>query len=129
MPTEADPIVENWYQHLDKGQKFQVVAVDEDSGLIEIQQFDGNVEEIDFDTWYELDIEPTEAPENWTGPMDDIEIDDLGYSATDMQPDDWKAPLEELQRDGSELELEGSEEEEDDWGEGRMDEEHWDEEN
>ena len=32
MPTEADPILGNWYRHLDKGQKFWVVALNEDEG-------------------------------------------------------------------------------------------------
>ena len=33
MSTEVDPIVGNWYQHLDKGQRFLVVAFDEKEGL------------------------------------------------------------------------------------------------
>ena len=82
MPTEADPILGNWYQHLDKGQKFCVVAFNEDEGLIEMQHFDGDLEEIDSDTWYQLDLEPIEEPENWSGPIDVGEIDDLGTEIT-----------------------------------------------
>ena len=62
MPTEADPVVQNWYLHLDKGQRFVVVAVDQDEGTVEIQNFDGNIEEITIDNWYELDIEPAAEP-------------------------------------------------------------------
>ena len=58
MPTESAPIVGNWYRHLDKGQKFEVVAIDEDARIVETQHFDGDIEEIDLDDWYELDIEP-----------------------------------------------------------------------
>ncbi len=29
MDNELDPIVGNWYRHLDKGQIFRVVALDE----------------------------------------------------------------------------------------------------
>ena len=36
MTTEADPIVFNWYSHLDKGQRFRVIAFDADSGLVEL---------------------------------------------------------------------------------------------
>ena len=64
MPTEADPILGTWYQHLDKGQKFCVVALNEDDGLIEMQHFDGDLEEIDSDTWYQLDLEPIETLTN-----------------------------------------------------------------
>lgn len=96
MVEDLDPIVGNWYRHLDKGQKFEVVAVDEDEGIVEIQHFDGDVEELDLDAWYELEIEGAEPPEDWTGPLDDIEEDDLGYTETDMGSDDWKSSFEEI---------------------------------
>ena len=96
MPTEADPILSNWYQHLDKGQKFRVVALNEEQGLIEIQHFDGDLEEIDQDTWYELDLEPSEPPDNWAGPIDIGELDDLGTEITDTSRDDWDDSLQEV---------------------------------
>lgn len=95
MQTKTDPLVENWYSHLDKGQRFKVVAFDEDNSLVEIQHFDGDLEEFDLDTWYQLDIEPCEAPENWSGAIDVGEKDDLGTSVTDTPTKDWNAPLEE----------------------------------
>jgi len=119
MTTEADPVLRNWYQHLDKGQKFCVVALD-DEGNVEIQYFDGDVEEIGLDGWYELDIEPIEAPENWSGPIDITEVDDLGTQITDTTADDWAAPQQEIQPDQPGA---GQEEKGDDWGEGRPKEE------
>lgn len=95
MPIQQPPSVSQWYKHQDKGQEFQVVSVDEDEGTVEIQHFDGDVEELDMDTWYEMEIEPIETPEDWTGPMDDVEVDDLGYTETDMTDSDWSQPLEE----------------------------------
>lgn len=122
MTTEADPVLRNWYQHLDKGQEFRVVALKEDEGSVEIQYFDGDVEEIGLDAWYELDIEPIEAPENWAGPVDVVEADDLGTQITDTTADDWVAPQQEI-----EAEEPGTRKEEadDDWGEGRPKEEPW----
>jgi len=96
MPTDADPIVGNWYEHVDKGQKFEVVAIDEDDSLVEIQYFDGDLDQIDLDQWHELNIEPSEEPEDWTGPVDDVERDDLGYTETDMESEDWNKPTQEL---------------------------------
>ncbi|CAI8814010.1 DUF6763 family protein [Methylococcus capsulatus] len=97
MNSEADPIVGNWYRHLDKGQAFTVVAIDDDASTVEIQHFDGNLEEIDLDTWSLLPIEPIEEPENWSGPMDVAELDDLGGTEiTDTLPEDWSEPLEEI---------------------------------
>ncbi|OGT20545.1 MAG: hypothetical protein A2V90_02355 [Gammaproteobacteria bacterium RBG_16_57_12] len=96
MPTEIDPIVDNWYYHEDKGQRFYVVAVDEDNGIVEIQHFDGNVEEIDLKDWYEMDIALSEEPENWSGAADVGEVDDYGTEITDTTPSDWDDPLQEL---------------------------------
>lgn len=97
MNSEADPIVGNWYRHLDKGQPFVVVAVDDEAGLVEIQHFDGDLEEIELEAWYRLPIEPIEEPENWSGPLDVAELDDLGGTeVTDTRPEDWSEPLEEV---------------------------------
>jgi hypothetical protein len=97
MPNELDPIVGQWYLHHDKGEAFRVVAVDTASHVIEIQSFDGDVEELDAGAWREMDIETAEAPEDWTGPLDDIEPDDLGLTETDMSPQDWQQSLEPTQ--------------------------------
>lgn len=104
MSTEVDPIPGNWYQHLDKGQEFQVIDVDETGGVVETQHFDGDIEEITLDDWYELDLEHIEPPEDWTGPVDEIEADDLGYSDTSMAPEDWSEPLSEIKPSAGEEE-------------------------
>lgn len=121
MTTDADPVVRNWYQHLDKGQKFEVIEVDEDRGIVEIQYFDGDLDAVDLDEWYEQEIEPIEAPEDWTGPMDDIERDE-----TDSGEEEWSRPRRGAsKRRRATDDEEGEEEEEDEWGEGRGDEEPW----
>ena len=43
MGNRLPPIVGNWYAHRDKGALFQVVALDEDAGTVEIQEFDGGL--------------------------------------------------------------------------------------
>ena len=97
MTTRLYPEVGHWYAHRDKGQLFQVVAFDADDGSVEIQDFDGDVDEVDLDTWFALPLDAAEAPEDWTGPVDDVETDDLGYaSATEMGPRDWQAARDEF---------------------------------
>ncbi len=54
MGNRLPPIVGNWYAHRDKGALFQVVALDEDAGTIEIQEFDGGLDELDIDEWRTL---------------------------------------------------------------------------
>lgn len=100
MPNELDPIVEQWYLRRDKGELFRVVAVDAATGCIEIQSFGGDVGELEVDAWREMDIEAAEAPEDWTGPFDDIETDDLGVTETAMSPRDWRTSLEPMQAEG-----------------------------
>lgn len=96
MANELDPIVENWYCHLDKGQSFQVVAFDDDKKTVEVQNFDGDVTEFDMDTWRELEIEVCEAPENWAGAMDIGERDDYGTEITDTPDEAFTESLEEI---------------------------------
>jgi len=119
MATDLDPIVENWYRHLDKGQAFRVVDVDPEAGVAEIQYFDGDLEEVELEFWYEQEIELAAAPENWSGPLDVAEPDDLGTEVTDTSAADWSAPLETIRTADSSLE---EDPEEDDWGEGGSEE-------
>jgi len=83
-----------WYQRTDKGEVFQVTGLDAKSRTIEIQSFDGDLDEIDEESWRMLPLGLAEPPEDWTGPMDDVERDDLGYSETEMSGADWAEPLD-----------------------------------
>ena len=96
MTTENDPIPDNWYFHKDKGQQFMVVNVDDKNELVEIQHFDGDLEEISFSNWYDMEIEIGAAPENWSGATDVGEVDDYGTNITDTTPEEWDEPLEEI---------------------------------
>jgi hypothetical protein len=119
MADDTDPRVGIWYQRLDKGQEFQVVAVDETAGLVEIQHFDGDIEEIDLDAWYRLDVEPIENPEDWSGTLDVSETDDLtGTQITDTPAEDWSEPLEEILKPEPPPARPAFDEGGDDWGEG-----------
>ncbi len=91
-----------WYTRWDKGEIFQVVAYDPESRTIQVQTFDGDVEEMDLGTWVALPLSLAEPPEDWTGPADDVERDDLGYSETGMSEGDWSQPLQSLRAEGEE---------------------------
>jgi len=74
------PIVGNWYR-IQGSDSFEVVAFDEDDGTIELQYFDGTVEEMDLEDWRAEKetgaLEEAEPPEDWTGSVDvDPEEDD-----------------------------------------------------
>jgi len=86
MSHRLQPVVGNWYAHLDKGDVFQVVAYDEDDGTIEIQDFDGGLDEVDVDTWRSMPLEAAAPPEDWGGPVDDVEPDEFGYTDYEATP-------------------------------------------
>jgi Family of unknown function (DUF6763) len=79
MIGELDPIEGNWYQDLDKERDFMVLDVNKREGTVDIQYFDGDIEELEMEEWEEMDLEEIEPPEDWTGPLDDLEADDRGY--------------------------------------------------
>lgn len=82
MDNEIEPNIGSWYQNLINTQVFQVVSLDEDAALVELQHADGDIEEISLDEWHTLDLESTDAPDDWSGPIDDPEFDDYGFSDT-----------------------------------------------
>lgn len=96
MPIEYPPSVGDWYKNVTGG-TFEVVALDEDAGFVEIQYFDGSVEELDLDAWEELAIEPVEPPEDWSGSLD-IEPEDYGVDLDSNTPLSWANPLDDLER-------------------------------
>jgi hypothetical protein len=98
MPNELDPQIDQWYAHVDKGQHFFITAIDEEQNTIEIQHFDGDIEELSLDEWPDLQIELSVEPENWSGSLDIAEQDDLGTGVTDTRPDDWTEPGEDFRR-------------------------------
>jgi Family of unknown function (DUF6763) len=96
MCANPSPRIGQWYRHLDKGESFLVTGYDERTGTTEIQTFDGDLDEVDSESWDELRVASIEPPEDWTGPVDNVAVDDLGYSETAMKGTDWEAPLQSL---------------------------------
>ena len=58
------PTPGQWYQNAESGDLFEVVAIDEKNGTIEIQYHDGDLDEMDLDTWGAASYLPAEAPED-----------------------------------------------------------------
>ena len=75
--TSPSPIVGDWYRRTN-GALFEVVAVDRDDGTIEVQHFDGTLEEFDLEAWDEQEFEEAQAPEDWSG-------------SVDVEPEDYEA--------------------------------------
>ncbi len=88
MGRDHNPVPGQWYEGLEDEETFQVLSVDEDSELIELQYEDGDVEEIDYETWQELDLELAEEPEGWSG-SEDEDDEDEDYDDEDEDDDEW----------------------------------------
>ena len=82
-PLVTPPVVGAWFE----GREgiFEVVAVDETDGTIEIQYHDGSVEELELDDFCLRSkagtLQPAEQPEDYTGAID-VEPEDESLSAT-----------------------------------------------
>lgn len=93
--TSLSPIVGEWYRRSD-GALFEVVAIDRDDGTVELQHFDGTLEEIDLDSWEEQEFEEAQPPDDWTGSVD-IEPEDY-ETEREFTGSAWTDPLMSLDR-------------------------------
>ena len=85
-----------WYQDINSGTLFEIVAVDEDSDTIEYQHIDGEVGEYDSVTWKQLNLLSAEAPEDWRSPFE-INREDNNYHDQAMIPENWSDPLSDIE--------------------------------
>ena len=87
MGRDYDPVKGQWFEDLEENEIFLVLSVDPDAELVEIQYENGDIEEIDLDTWHELDLERTTEPEGWAS--DDAGDDEDDDEEFDEDEDDW----------------------------------------
>lgn len=99
--ADINAVVGEWYQS-DSGERFEVVAMDDEEATIEIQYFNGDVEELDQDSWSAIGLQRIPAPEDWSGPFDDLERDDMGDTERPYHPDDY-TPLEHVESEESDV--------------------------
>ena len=90
------PVIGEWYPRRG-GTLLEVVAIDRDDGTIEVQHFDGTLEEFDAESWDDQDFIAAEAPEDWTGSVD-IEPEDFEPQSDSQSQTQWAGPLEFLDR-------------------------------
>lgn len=83
--SSVKPELGSWFQDIEN-RYFEVVAYDEDTGLIEVQFFDGAVDEFDAETWKDLEVKVSVEPEDVRGALDDLGPDDLGDTEAILHP-------------------------------------------
>ncbi len=88
------PAIGKWFRRPD-GALFEVVAIDEDDGTVEIQLFDGTIGEIEIENWPQMLLVEVSAPEDWSGSVD-MDPDDYVGTKDNEMPKGFHDPLEFL---------------------------------
>jgi hypothetical protein len=88
VARDFDPVAGQWYKDLEDQELFQVLSVDPDQEILEVQFENGDIEEIDLDTWHELDLELATEPEGWSGSDDEDDEDDEDWDEEEDDEDD-----------------------------------------
>jgi hypothetical protein len=89
VSRDYEPVAGQWYENLEEEEQFRVLSMDEDSELVEIEYLDGDIEEIDLETWHEMDLERIQEPEGWSKSDDEDEAeDDEDWDEEDDEDDD-----------------------------------------
>ena len=107
MAREYEPVAGQWYENIEDNESFRVLSVDEDAELVEIEYLDGDIEEMDLETWQELDLEKMATPEGWSG------------DAVDDEDEDEEEEEEEEDEDEDD---DDDDDDDDDWDEDEVDE-------
>ena len=99
------PIIGNWYRDSEQQALFEVVAIDDHSGAIEIQYASGDLDEIEQEDWADGSYQAAPPPEETDEEVQEEEADDVkddsalwGLHLNDMDLQgfdtlDWKEPL------------------------------------
>jgi hypothetical protein len=85
MPMDTEPLVGAVYEDTE-GRSFQVVGFDENEATVKLRYDDDNVEEIDLDAWYEMDLELISSPED--AEEEDEDLDDEVTSDEGIEEDE-----------------------------------------
>src|SRR5580658_1599405 len=89
VSRDYEPVAGQWYENLEEEESFRVLSVDEDSELVEIEYLDGDIEELDIESWHEMDLDRIEEPEGWSEPdEDEDEEDDEDWEEDEDEDDD-----------------------------------------
>jgi hypothetical protein len=105
VSRDYEPVARQWYENLEEEEQFRVLKVDEDSELVEIEYLDGDIEELDLETWHEMDLDRIEEPEGWSKSDDEDEAeddDDWDEDDDEDDDDDWDEDEEDADEERDE---------------------------
>ena len=90
------PVIGQWFRR-PNGTLFEVVAIDEEALTVEIQQFDGTIDEVDIERWPDLLLVEVAAPEDFSGSLD-MDPEDVSTNSDNELPAGYHDPLSFLDK-------------------------------
>ncbi|HSW14083.1 MAG TPA: TraR/DksA C4-type zinc finger protein [Solimonas sp.] len=100
MLKQHQPVIGQWYRRADRPQAFQVVASDRGERIVDVEYFDGTVDEWPLAHWALLDVSPCEPPLDCSGPYDDSEAAEHDAAGPERPwKEDLDARLDVIERD------------------------------
>lgn len=86
------PIIGQWYYDRTNDREFEILNIDKEEGIIELQYLEGEKEEIELESWEDLNLAKIAEPADWStddeADKDDFDdIDDLDDESD--EEDDW----------------------------------------
>jgi len=92
------PLIGTWYRDQQEQQTFEVVAIDDELGSVEIQYVDGAIGAFELDAWYRLPLVPIPSPEGTDSALD-LSREDRWWHDQNPPPPPWDDPLERIEAD------------------------------
>ncbi len=83
----VEPIIDNWYDSKDFPECFKVVGFDDQQDFVQIQYFDGEIEELEYDNWQALHPHEIPEPEDATAAYE-MEREDILELNNEIELDD-----------------------------------------
>jgi hypothetical protein len=92
------PTMGQWYYDRTNDREFEVIRIDKEEGILEIQYLEGELEEVDLDTWEDMNLAKIAEPDDWEK-EDEVAKDDYeDLDNLESDEEDWD-PLEEDEDD------------------------------
>ena len=102
MLRRIQPEVGTWYENIEQETLFEVVSIDDDGSALAIQYFDGELEEIELETFQQQRLRVIDQPEDWSGPyeIDQEDRDDHEFRSADSGQQDSYFPFDDFESGG-----------------------------
>lgn len=98
LVVSAHPDIGVWYKSPEIEEIFEVIDVDADNDCVDIQYFNGDIGELDIESWRNMQIIEVAEPEDWSGAYKMSQEDLANYLDDTIRPEKHQNPLAEIDR-------------------------------